>query len=76
MAEALTAVADWVLRQPDIWRIDGVCDVENLASARVMAKAGFLCEGVLKRWALHPLASNEPCDCFSFAKVKMASMLG
>jgi ribosomal-protein-alanine N-acetyltransferase len=70
MTEALTEVAGWALSQPDIWRIGDVCDVENLASARVMEKAGLTCEGVLRRWMTHPNACDEPRDCFSYAKVR------
>src|ERR1700756_441894 len=47
MTEALTAVTDWGLRQPAIFRIGAVCDVENIGSARVLEKAGFVREGVL-----------------------------
>jgi ribosomal-protein-alanine N-acetyltransferase len=70
MTEALAEAAGWALRQPDIWRIGDVCDVENLASARVMEKAGLTREGVLRRWAMHPNLGDEPRDCFSFAKVR------
>jgi hypothetical protein len=72
MTEALTTVADWALKQPGIWRIGDLCDVENLASARVMEKAGFFREGMLVRWSMHPNVSATPRDCFSFAKVKIA----
>jgi [ribosomal protein S5]-alanine N-acetyltransferase len=58
------------LSQPDTWRIGDVCDVENQVSARVMEKTGFLREGVLSRWSVHPNISDEPRDCVSFAKVK------
>jgi ribosomal-protein-alanine N-acetyltransferase len=70
MTEALTEVACWALSQPDIWRIGDVCDVENRASARVMEKAGLTCEGVARRWMVHPNVSDEPRDCFSYAKVR------
>jgi RimJ/RimL family protein N-acetyltransferase len=70
MTEALTEVVCWALSQPDIWRIGDVCDVENHASARVMEKAGLTCEGVARRWIMHPNVSDEPRDCFSYAKVK------
>ena len=73
MTEALTTVADWALAQPGIWRIGDVCDVDNLASARVMRKAGFIREGLLARWSMHPNVSDEPRDCLSFAKVKASS---
>jgi [ribosomal protein S5]-alanine N-acetyltransferase len=70
MTEALTEVADWALRQPSIWRTGDVCDVENVASARVMERAGLKCEGILRRWAVHPNLDEVPRDCFSYAKVR------
>lgn len=70
MTEALTEVADWALRQAGVWRIGDVCDVENLASARVMEKAGLTREGMLRRWTLLPNVSDAPRDCISFAKVR------
>jgi RimJ/RimL family protein N-acetyltransferase len=70
MTEALTATVAWALGQPDIWRIGGVCDVENQASARVMEKSGLVREGVLRRWILHPNLSADPRDCFSYARIR------
>jgi RimJ/RimL family protein N-acetyltransferase len=67
MTETLTEVARWALATPDIWRIGAVCDVDNLASARVMEKAGLAREGILRRWLVHPNLSLEPRDCFSYA---------
>ena len=71
MTEALTEVADWSLRQDGVWRIGDVCDVDNAASARVMEKAGFAREGILKRWTIHPNVSKEPRDCISFGRVRL-----
>lgn len=70
MTEALAEVARWALGQPGIWRIGDVCDLENLASARVMEKAGFTREGLLRRWVVHPNVSDAPRDCVGFAKVR------
>ena len=70
MPEALAHLARWSLGQPGIWRIGGVCDVANDASARVMEKAGLVREGILRRWSLHPNVSDEPRDGISFAKVR------
>jgi [ribosomal protein S5]-alanine N-acetyltransferase len=70
MTEVLTEVVDWALRQPSIWRIGDVCDVENSASARVMEKSGLEREGILRRWAVHPNFGDVPRDCFSYAKVR------
>lgn len=70
MTEVLTEVVGWALRQPSIWRVGDVCDVENLASARVMEKAGLEREGVLRRWCVHPNLGEAPRDCYSYAKVR------
>jgi RimJ/RimL family protein N-acetyltransferase len=70
MPEAARALTELALAQADIFRVWAVCDTENLASARVMEKAGLTREGVLRRWSLHPNVSAEPRDCFCYAKVK------
>ncbi len=70
MTEALAEIVTWALRQPPIWRIGDVCDVENIGSARVMEKAGLQREGLLRRWAMHPNLGDTPRDCFSYAKVR------
>ncbi|HUC10118.1 MAG TPA: GNAT family N-acetyltransferase [Stellaceae bacterium] len=67
MTEALAAAARWAMAEPDIWRLGAVCDTENLASARVMEKAGLAREGVLRRWLVHPNLGPEPRDCLSYA---------
>ena len=67
MTEALAGAAEWAMAEPDIWRIGAVCDTENLASARVMEKAGFVREGILRRWLVHPNLGPEPRDCYSYA---------
>jgi ribosomal-protein-alanine N-acetyltransferase len=70
MTEALCAVIDWAFAQPDIFRIQAICDIENIASARVMEKAGMTREGLLRRYVLHPNISDEPRDCFMYAVVR------
>jgi RimJ/RimL family protein N-acetyltransferase len=45
-------------------------DVENNGSARVLEKSGFVREGVLGRWLPHPNISDEPRDCYSYARVR------
>jgi ribosomal-protein-alanine N-acetyltransferase len=70
MTELLTEVAQWALAQPSVFRISAVCDVENVASARVMEKSGLKQEGVLRRWLIHPGISTEPRDCLSYAHVR------
>jgi RimJ/RimL family protein N-acetyltransferase len=58
------------MRQDGIWRIGAGCDVGNLASARVMERAGLGRDGILRRWIIHPNISSEPRDWLSYAKVR------
>jgi RimJ/RimL family protein N-acetyltransferase len=70
MTEALTAATQWAMDQREVWRIGDVCDIDNLASARVMEKAGMTREALLRRWSMHPNVSDLPRDCFSYARVR------
>ena len=70
ITETLSEVAIWALLQPSIFRIGAVCDVDNIGSARVLEKSGFVREGVLQRWLVHPNISDEPRDCYSYARVR------
>ena len=68
--EAVQAVVDWCIAQPEIYRAWAVCDVANKGSARVLEKAGMQREGILRRWLVHPNLEPEPRDCYCYAKVK------
>jgi [ribosomal protein S5]-alanine N-acetyltransferase len=70
MTEAARAVLDYLMTEPEVFRVWAVCDVENLASARVMEKAGMRREGILRRWAMHPNVSEEPRDCLCYARIR------
>jgi RimJ/RimL family protein N-acetyltransferase len=70
MTEALRALITWALAQPRIYRVWAICDVDNLASARVLEKAGMQREGLLRREIIHPNISAEPRDCYLYAIVK------
>jgi ribosomal-protein-alanine N-acetyltransferase len=70
MTEAVRALVDWAVAQPQIHRVWAVCDVDNLASARVMEKAGMQREGLLRRWIVHPNISPDPRDVWCYARVK------
>jgi RimJ/RimL family protein N-acetyltransferase len=70
MTEAVRHVMDWALSQPEIYRVWAVCDIENIASARVLEKAGMKGEGILRRYMIHPNLGDEPRDCYCYAAVK------
>ena len=70
MTEALTAIVEWALAQPSIFRVWATCDTENIASARLLERVGMQREGVLRRWLVHPNLNDEPRDAFCYAIVK------
>ncbi len=70
MTEATCAIIDWTFQQPSIYRVYATTDVENIASRRVMEKAGMQCEGVLRKYVIHPNISDVPRDCYMYAIVK------
>ena len=70
VTEVAKAVVDWASALEHIYRVWAVCDVENKASARVLEKVGMQCEGILRRYIMHPNISPEPRDCFVYARVR------
>ena len=68
MTEAVQAVADWNLAQEAVYRVWAYVDVANIASQRVLEKAGLTREGTLHRWAHHPNTSHEPSDSYMYAR--------
>ena len=42
-------------------------DVENIASQRVLEKVGVSCEGVLRKYIIHPNISDIPRDSYLHA---------
>ena len=70
VAEAARAVTNWLLQQPDVYRVFATCDVENPASARVMEKVGMVREGILRRNAIRQNINSEPRDSLIYAIVK------
>ena len=70
MSEAVRAWTDWLLTQPEIWRVWTVAHIDNPASKRVLEKAGFKMEGILRRWERLQNISPEPQDCFCLSRLK------
>jgi len=73
MSEALTSRVQWALRQPVIYRVWATCDVDNLASARVLERVGIEREGIFRRWLVHPNISEGPRDCLCYSIVRAGS---
>jgi RimJ/RimL family protein N-acetyltransferase len=70
VTEAATPIARWALAQPEIYRVWAMCDVDNLASARVLEKLGMTREGIMRRSQMHPAVSDKPRDSYCYAMVK------
>ena len=71
--DAARAVVEWVLSIPSVRRVWATCDTENLASARVLEKAGLSREGTLRRWVVRPNISSQPRDAFMYSHVRPAA---
>ena len=67
ITEATRAIIDWAFQQPSIYRVYATTDLENSASRRVLEKVGMQCEGVLRKYILHPNISDIPRDSYMYA---------
>jgi RimJ/RimL family protein N-acetyltransferase len=70
ITEATRAIIDWAFQQPSIYRVYATTDVENIASRRVLEKVGMQCEGILRKYIVHPNMSNSPRDSYMYAITK------
>jgi RimJ/RimL family protein N-acetyltransferase len=70
MTEAVQTVVHAAFDELPLSRVSAVCDVDNLASARVLDKAGLQREGVLRRYIMHPNISDEPRNVYLFARTR------
>ncbi len=68
--EATRAIIDWAFQQPTIYRVYATTDVDNTASQRVLEKVGMQCEGILRKYIIHPNISAIPRDSYMYAIVK------
>jgi ribosomal-protein-alanine N-acetyltransferase len=70
MPEATQAIIHWAFEQPTIYRVYATTDVENVASRRVLEKVGMRCEGILRKYIVHPNISDIPRDSYMYAITK------
>jgi [ribosomal protein S5]-alanine N-acetyltransferase len=68
--EALKCVLEEAFLDPAVERVQALCDVENLGSARVLEKAGMVFEGTLRSIGVHPNRSPEPRDARIYSMVR------
>jgi RimJ/RimL family protein N-acetyltransferase len=67
-ARALRAVADWTFATTGAIRLDAFIMVGNEASDRMVLRAGFRREGVLRAWDLHH--GEVPVDCTVYSRIR------
>jgi len=63
-------VVDWAYAQPEIFRVWATCHPDNLASIRVLEKAGLLQEGRLENWEARPQLGLLAGPSLVFAKIR------
>jgi ribosomal-protein-alanine N-acetyltransferase len=67
--EALQAVTR-IAAAIGVVRLYALCHAEHRASARVLEKCDFACEGLLKKYAEFPnLGVDGPCDVLCYARI-------
>jgi len=69
-SEAAQAMVSVWLDEPTIWRVQAFCDPVNVASVRVLEKAGLTREGTLRKYVVAPNVSDIPCDVYCYARVR------
>ncbi len=70
MTEAVQTLAQMALHELPVARVWAVCDVDNVASARVLERSGLLREGRLRRCIMHPNVGDEPRDVYLYARTR------
>lgn len=76
MSEACRALSEALLKMPGIDRVQATCDAENVASARLLESCGFTREARLERYMVHPNLSDQPRDCFMYARCRPEATAG
>lgn len=60
--EANKRVIEYLIKDCNFYRIEAVCNIENIASSRVMEKSGMKFEGILRGRALNLNSEGNPGD--------------
>ena len=64
--EVCRAMMELLRTTPGIYRISTLVDVDNVASSKVLLKAGLIEEARLPSWMRFPNQGNEPRDCILY----------
>lgn len=71
--DAVRQIVALLEKRPTISRIWATCALENVASTRVLEKAGFTREAVLKNWVTYPAQGNQAFDNYSYVRLPAAA---
>lgn len=75
MQEAVMAVLQVAFARHHVWRVDALCDVDNLASSALLARVGMAREGLLRHAVTHPNVAPAPRDAWLHAMVRGDSLM-
>jgi RimJ/RimL family protein N-acetyltransferase len=64
------AMVDLAFTLPRVQRLSAFTHADHATSGRVLEKAGFTCEGRLRRYSVFPNLGTEPCDVLIYARVR------
>lgn len=70
--EAAAAVVNWAIAQPQIFRVWATCHPDNMASVRVLEKAGLSYEATLANWEARPQIDESAGPSAVYAITKSA----
>jgi [ribosomal protein S5]-alanine N-acetyltransferase len=68
--DAVRQIVTVLEAMPAISRIWATCALDNRASARVLEKAGFTREAILKNWVIYPAQGDGAFDNYSYVRVR------
>ncbi|MBI4213440.1 MAG: GNAT family N-acetyltransferase [Chloroflexi bacterium] len=68
MTEVVSAISGLALANQVIQRVWAICHPENVASARVLEKAGFNLEGRLEKYEVFPSLGPDPHDVYRYVR--------
>jgi len=69
ITEANKKVIEYLIKECNYYRIEAVCNVENIASSRVMEKSNMKFEGILRGRALNLNEQGNPGDLKIFSTI-------
>ena len=68
MSEVLDLLLTALEADRKVYRVWATCSVDNVRSARLLERVGFVLEGRLARHAVYPTIGPEPHDSLLYAR--------